>query len=317
MLVEHVHQCPVERHGSISSWQSNAMTMPIKKMFFLKADLAMIRFTKHVGYQAHPKVREERQLRHWPVTKKVTSAVVMVTVARALTAVVHAIARKSLIIWCGDGTRTPTNLRLLAPQATGVGRWVSPTSKPLSFQHLLYHRFSSVSRRGYIFGYNKRGWISDLIFSRPCTEVVRSLRRIFVIVALQLRQRFFFLCSISSFAMLRSSASTMLYRRSMLSVLCPLIFIRTTCGTPARRMLRTAVRRRSWNFSSGTPARFAASSHDWRKSFICSPYLLKYPGRLWPTGVALRLAASRRCTCRRRELVLTVRRHFWSRLCPA
>ena len=34
--------------------------------------------------------------------------------------------------------------------------------------------------------------------------------------------------------------------------LVPLIFIRITCEMPARRMLRTAVRRKSWKFRSGT-----------------------------------------------------------------
>src|SRR5262249_8780942 len=59
---------------------------------------------------------------------------------------------------------------------------------------------------------------------------------------------------ISSLADWISWISTMLYRRSMESVRWPEIRIRTTWGTPSRRMFRTAVRRRSWNFSSGTPA---------------------------------------------------------------
>lgn len=48
----------------------------------------------------------------------------------------------------------------------------------------------------------------------------------------------------------------------MESVRWPVMPIRTTCGTPARRMLRTAVRRRSWNFRSGTPAAVQPLCHE-------------------------------------------------------
>ena len=84
--------------------------------------------------------------------------------------------------------------------------------------------------------------------------------------------------SMSRLAILISSPSTMLYRRSIESVLWPEIFMRTTWGTPARRMLRTAVLRRSWNFRSGTPARSQAFAHVPRRSLIGSPRRLKTHG---------------------------------------
>jgi hypothetical protein len=56
-----------------------------------------------------------------------------------------------------------------------------------------------------------------------------------------------------------------------LSVLCPVIFMATDRGTPARSRFRTAVRRKSWSSRPGTPA----SLHTVSQRF-------ENPRRAWP-----------------------------------
>jgi hypothetical protein len=56
----------------------------------------------------------------------------------------------------------------------------------------------------------------------------------------------------------RSSAEVMLYRANTVALLCPLTSWATFWETPLRTRLRTAVRRRSWNSRSGTPAALVA-----------------------------------------------------------
>ena len=55
-------------------------------------------------------------------------------------------------------------------------------------------------------------------------------------------------------ALSRSPSLTMLYRSNIDRVLCPVSFIATRSGMPARTMLRTAVRRRSCGMRPGQPS---------------------------------------------------------------
>ena len=76
--------------------------------------------------------------------------------------------------------------------------------------------------------------------------------------------------SVCSFAApsLSIASSTMAYRREMLSVLCPTIFMAVERGTPARSRFRTAGRRKSWGIRAVSPARRHAVSHARRKDLI-------------------------------------------------
>jgi hypothetical protein len=58
----------------------------------------------------------------------------------------------------------------------------------------------------------------------------------------------------------------------MCGVECPLIFIATACYTPARILLRTADRRKSWNNSPSHPAFFVALSHSFRRFLALKAY---------------------------------------------
>lgn len=63
----------------------------------------------------------------------------------------------------------------------------------------------------------------------------------------------------------------MLYRSKTALVRWPLIFIATFSGTPARTMLRTAVRRKSWKSLCPIPAAVQAVAHDFLNSPIGCP----------------------------------------------
>ena len=63
-----------------------------------------------------------------------------------------------------------------------------------------------------------------------------------------------------------SSLETMLYRSKTARVRCPEISIAMRSGTPARTMLRIAVRRRSWKSFPFTPALRQADFQALRKS---------------------------------------------------
>src|ERR1700723_3922807 len=73
----------------------------------------------------------------------------------------------------------------------------------------------------------------------------------------------------------RSSSSPMSYLRNIETVLCPLIFMATDCGTPARIRLRTPDLRKSWKISSGHPALRQAVFHALRNSVTRRPSLWK------------------------------------------
>src|SRR6266849_8020827 len=71
----------------------------------------------------------------------------------------------------------------------------------------------------------------------------------------------------------------------MLRVTWPVTAMATRSGTPARTMLRAAVRRRSWNSLSGTPAAREAVAQAFLKSPTGSP-------SRWNTSAATRMFVS-------------------------
>jgi hypothetical protein len=58
----------------------------------------------------------------------------------------------------------------------------------------------------------------------------------------------------------------------MCGVECPLTFNATACCTPARIILRTADRRKSWNRSPSHPAFFVALSYSFRRFLALKAY---------------------------------------------
>jgi hypothetical protein len=74
-----------------------------------------------------------------------------------------------------------------------------------------------------------------------------------------------------------SSSDVMSYRMNIAAVRWPLILMAIDCGTPARTMLRTADRRRSWKSTPGTPALRHAVAQERLKS------VMAFPSPAWKT----------------------------------
>lgn len=82
----------------------------------------------------------------------------------------------------------------------------------------------------------------------------------------------------------------MLYRSKMDRVRWPLISVATRSWMPARFMLRTADRRRSWKSSPGTPARWQASGQPFQVIVHQKTmFPVKHPWAASRTGLALAL----------------------------